>query len=126
MPSKPPSRCRCGRRVKKNSKCEACLAAHYRRDDANRGNSNSRGYERRGGHQTFRDGVLWMCRGGCVIEGCGNIATVADHYPMSRRELVAAGLDPNDPIYGRGLCTFHHNQHTGQTEGAGNLHRDRG
>lgn len=119
VPNKPPSRCRCGRRVKRYGKCEACLAAHRRRDDANRGNSHSRGYG--GDHQTFREGVLWNCRGQCVIPGCGEIATVADHYPRSRRELVAAGEDPNDPRFGRGLCKHHHDQHTGETEGRDNL-----
>jgi 5-methylcytosine-specific restriction protein A len=40
----------------------------------------------------------------CVL--CGvRLASVADHYPMERRELVASGLDPNDPRHGRGLCT---------------------
>ena len=31
-------------------------------------------------------------------------ATVADHWPLTRRELVAAGLDPDHPARGRGLC----------------------
>lgn len=39
----------------------------------------------------------------CVL--CGKApSVVADHWPLSRRELVARGLDPNDPRYGRGLC----------------------
>lgn len=54
------------------------------------------------GHRTFRrqvltrDPICVLCR--------TNRATVADHHPHSRRELEAAGLNPNDPRYGRGLC----------------------
>ncbi|MEU6709988.1 hypothetical protein ABZ897_00800 [Nonomuraea sp. NPDC046802] len=39
-------------------------------------------------------------------------STVADHHPLSRRELVARGLDPDDPQYGRGLCTSCHGKET--------------
>ena len=57
----------------------------------------------------------------CVL--CGAIATVADHYPTSRRDLVAQGLDPNDPTRGRGLCAPCHNKHTANTQGgAANFH----
>jgi hypothetical protein len=48
---------------------------------------------------------------------CGRHATHADHYPLSRRQQIAAGLDPNDPCNGRPLCEHHHNQHTGRTQG---------
>lgn len=39
-------------------------------------------------------------------------ATVADHYPDERRDLVAAGLDPDDPARGRGLCKACHDRRT--------------
>jgi len=31
-------------------------------------------------------------------------SVVADHWPLDQRQLIAAGLDPNDPVHGRGLC----------------------
>jgi 5-methylcytosine-specific restriction protein A len=39
-------------------------------------------------------------------------ATVADHYPHSRKELIELGLNPNDPQYGRGLDKQCHDQET--------------
>ena len=50
---------------------------------------------------------------------CTHWSTVADHHPKSRRDLVALGLDPNDPKYGRGLCTPCHNHHTATTQQGG-------
>jgi 5-methylcytosine-specific restriction protein A len=47
----------------------------------------------------------------CVLCGAA-LATVADHWPRSRRQLVAAGLDADDPQYGRGLCASCHGTET--------------
>lgn len=69
-------------------------------------------------HQGFRTSVLRRDRI-CVIPGCTKRSTVADHHPRTRRELVALNLDPNDPQYGRGLCTHHHNTHTARTSPGG-------
>jgi 5-methylcytosine-specific restriction protein A len=44
---------------------------------------------------------------------------VADHYPLSRRELVAQGLDADDSQYGRGLCHRHHSQETARLQPGG-------
>jgi hypothetical protein len=55
----------------------------------------------------------WTC------QLCGGPATVADHFPLSRRDLVARGMDPNDPIHGRALRVDCHNQQTGLREGSG-------
>lgn len=46
-------------------------------------------------------------------------ATVADHYPRSRRELVERGLDPDDPQHGRGLCSSCHGRATAQHQPGG-------
>ena len=43
---------------------------------------------------------------------CNDIATVADHWPTSRRDLIAKGKDPNDPNHGRGLCASCHGRET--------------
>ena len=87
---------------------------HAAKAERVRGNSTQRGYGSR--HETsFRAEVLrrtpW-----CL---CGKRANVADHYPRTRRQLVALGLDPNDPQYGRGLCESCHNRHTGLTSPGG-------
>ncbi|AGL13864.1 hypothetical protein [Actinoplanes sp. N902-109] len=41
-----------------------------------------------------------------------NASTVADHYPLSRRELADRGLNPDDPTAGRGLCKRCHDKST--------------
>jgi len=38
----------------------------------------------------------------------------ADHWPLSKRELVERGLDHNDPTRGRGLCGLCHASATAQ------------
>ena len=80
--------------------CGDCDRARERVVDERRGTAAQRGYGSRG-HRRFRRLVLARDPI-CVL--CGSIATEADHWPMSRRDLVAAGLDPNDPVRGRGLC----------------------
>lgn len=69
-------------------------------------------------HRAFRTAVLTRDQV-CVITGCDEPATVADHHPLKRRELAARGMDPNDPRHGRGLCARHHNQHTARTAPGG-------
>ncbi|MDH6126754.1 holin [Kitasatospora sp. GP82] len=49
-----------------------------------------------------------------------------DHYPLSRRELVAAGRDPNDPQHGRGLCASCHSVETARHQPGGWAGRDGG
>lgn len=67
-------------------------------------------YKTRGHRIGFREAVLRRDPI-CVI--CGVVQSeVADHYPLSRIELIEAGLDPNDPQYGRGLCARDHNRET--------------
>lgn len=46
-------------------------------------------------------------------------STVADHYPLSRRDLIASGLDPNDPAAGRGLCSSCHSRYTTEAQPGG-------
>jgi len=70
------------------------------------------------GHRRFRNAVLTRDPV-CVIPGCVQWATVADHYPHTRTELIELGLNPNDPQYGRGLCAQHHNEHTANTSPGG-------
>jgi 5-methylcytosine-specific restriction protein A len=111
MPHSPPSPCtRCGQPVVRSGKCQKHLDQYERR----RGSATDRGYGRRH-RDTFRPGVLAQNNGMCVWPECTARASVADHYPRTRRELVAAGLDPDDPRHGRPLCAPHHNAWTAST-----------
>lgn len=65
------------------------------------------------GHRRFRNTVLERDPI-CVVCELAQ-STVADHYPLSRRELVDQGLDPNEPTAGRGLCAHCHNVETANT-----------
>ena len=89
-----------------NSRCEDCRLAYARQLDKRR--DTNRGYASPG-HRRFRRQVLDRDPL-CVL--CGDVATIADHFPKSRRELIDAGLDPNDPKRGRGLCKSCHDRET--------------
>lgn len=62
------------------------------------------------GHRRFREGVL--ARNPICVLCLKMRATVADHHPKSRRELVRLGLNPDDPQHGRGLCKRCHDRET--------------
>ena len=68
-------------------------------------------------HRAFRAAVLQ--RDPVCVECRNQQSTVADHYPLTRRELVARRLDPNNPAAGRGLCATCHNRHTAATSPGG-------
>lgn len=102
--------------ISAGSKCDACAKAAARRHDKARGSSTERGYTGRG-HKRFRAGVLERDPI-CVL--CRQAwANVADHYPLSRKELVTQGLDPNDPAHGRGLCKPCHDRSTAEHQPGG-------
>lgn len=103
-------------------------AQHRAEAEQARGTARQRGYGR--GHETrFRPGVLArdpVCTcGGCPScqpaagRPCAAPSVHADHYPRSRRELAAAGLDPNDPRHGRGLCGPCHSSETARHQPGG-------
>lgn len=59
----------------------------------------------------------------CVY--CGRLSAVPDHWPVSRRQLVADGvLDPDADQYLRPLCKACHDRETGRNQ-PGGWHRDR-
>lgn len=94
------------------SRCPDCAG----RADRRRGTAAQRGYGG-AGHDRFRRGVLDK-HPTCVL--CRTRRSVhADHHPRSRRELIAAGLDPNDPAYGRGLCPPCHSTETARHQPGG-------
>jgi len=88
-----------------SGRCRDCAAAA----DRARGSATQRGYKTPG-HAAFRAAVL--NRDPTCVRCKAAPSTVADHYPISRRDLVAAGLDPNDPARGRGLCASCHGSET--------------
>ncbi|MET9729702.1 holin [Streptomyces sp. NPDC006458] len=102
-------------------RCADCRAAADRR----RGTSTQRGYGAR--HRSrFRDAVLARdpaCV--CTITShghdspCGQPSRHADHHPLSRRDLVARGQDPDDPQHGRGLCHRCHSAETAEHQPGG-------
>ncbi|MFD9124937.1 holin [Kitasatospora sp. NPDC059571] len=89
---------------------------HRREADARRGTARQRGYGR-AHEQRFRAGVLARDPV-CVL--CSQAPSLhADHHPLSRRELVEAGHDPDDPRHGRGLCPSCHSSETARHQPGG-------
>uniref|UniRef100_A0AAU8GP67 HNH endonuclease n=1 Tax=Mycobacterium Phage BigBubba TaxID=3158890 RepID=A0AAU8GP67_9CAUD len=108
MPRSAPKPCtKCGAKATRRGLC----ARHDRQGDSHRGSARDRGYDSE--HETeFRAAVL----AAQPICPCGQPSTVADHYPLSRRELIRQRLNPNDPRHGRALCATCHNTHTARTQ----------
>ncbi|TXS35732.1 holin [Streptomyces sp. or43] len=98
---------------------------HRREAERKRGTAQQRGYG--GQHRTrFRPAVLARdpnCACTDPSHGhavpCGQPSVHADHWPRSRRELTAQGLDPNDPQHGRGLCPPCHSSETAANQPGG-------
>lgn len=89
---------------------------HRRLDDKARGTATDRGYNSVG-HRRFRRAVLQ--RDPICVVCSAAASTVADHHPVSRRDLLASGLDPNAPERGRGLCVTCHNRATSVNQPGG-------
>ena len=109
----------CPEYTDRGGRCDGCRTEAEQR----RGSATQRGYGT--AHRTrFRTAVLARDPH-CVCtdtshghsDPCGQTSRHADHWPMSRRELVAAGLDPNGPQHGRGLCHSCHSKETARTPG---------
>lgn len=94
--------------------CATHRAQQRAHSDNKRGTARQRGYDEDHAEK-FRAVVLNRDDWTCVL--CGADATDADHYPQTRRELLAAGLNPNDPRYGRSLCHQCHSAHTARSSG---------
>jgi 5-methylcytosine-specific restriction enzyme A len=111
---KPPRPCsRCRQATFRGGLCRPHYLQKEQHRNLRRGSAAQRGYDQ-DHRELFRAPVLerdlW-----CVV--CDDApATVADHYPLSRKELVAQGLDPNDPEHGRGLCKPCHDSYSGSTK----------
>ena len=89
---------------------------HRNQDDPARGTATQRGYTSRA-HRAFRHAVPQRDPI-CVI--CHTApSTHADHWPTPRRDLIAQGLNPNNPKYGRGLCASCNSIQTTQRQPGG-------
>lgn len=89
---------------------------HRKEADKARGTATQRGYNTKG-HQAFRTAVL--TRDPICVACHQRPSTVADHWPRSRAELIKAGLNPNDPQYGRGLDKQCHDRETANHQPGG-------
>lgn len=110
----------CGTLHQGTGRCPACRADadRKRRPDGNPYTSP--------GHQSFREQVLatnprCVCPGDCGHHQgwCGAVATIADHWPHERVDLIDMGLNPDDPKYGRGVCKPCHDRKTARTKAGG-------
>lgn len=97
-------------------RCSGCKRAAEQR----RGTARQRGYDRRH-ERTFREQVLTrdplcVCTDTSHGHGpqCLAPSVHADHHPTPLRDLVALGLPPYHPRYGRGLCHSCHSRTTPQ------------
>ncbi|GGP98322.1 5-methylcytosine-specific restriction protein A [Actinomadura coerulea] len=96
----------------RGGRCEDCK----HEADQRRGSSSERGYGRRH-RERFRTRVLAKHP---VCQVCRQApATEADHHPIDRRTLELRGLDPDDPVYGRGLCKPCHSRETAKHQPGG-------
>lgn len=100
----------------RGGRCTSCRA----QAEQQRGQASQRGYGKQH-RDRFRAVVLardpWCVL--CLKQGVHTASTVADHWPKSRRELEAEGLDPDAPEHGRGLCVTHHAQETARLQPGG-------
>ena len=108
----------------KASRCTTHATADRKRrqrsTDAQRPNARARGYDK-DHERLFRLPVLM--RDPICVECKQAPSLHADHWPIARAELVRAGLNPNDPRHGRGLCASCHASHTARSDGGyGNPH----
>lgn len=120
MPTRPQQPCKtpgCNNPARhRRPTCADCRTRANRDLRQRRGHSTTQGYGRAHREQ-FRTGVLERDRL-CVL--CRRREAVeADHYPLDRKTLVAMGLDPNNPEYGRGLCKPCHSSESARHQPGG-------
>lgn len=131
MPVRPPAPCTyvgyppCPTLVRGGGRCPDHRTQARRDSDKARGNPAQRGYGK-AHRERFRAGVLRAdpyCT--CTADHCStrhpaggpcpHPSTEADHWPISKRELILKGLDSNDPRYGVGRCQGCHASLTART-----------
>lgn len=116
MPTRPPRHCTTsgcpGAAASPSGKCPNCQGRARR----SRPSSTAQGYgtEHR---DRFRAGVLE--RDPICVLCHAAPSRHADHWPLSKRELRARGMDEHDPRYGRGLCASCHSSETAKHQPGG-------
>lgn len=102
----------CPELTEKGSKCDDHRKIDRARQDARRPSAGDRGYGtawRKVRRIFLNDNPI------CVL--CGADSKVPDHYPKTRRELVAEGVsNPDDSKYLRPLCISCHNSETAKAQ----------
>lgn len=95
---------------------------HKRTAERQRGSAAERGYG--GAAWTIARRTVLMRDPICVV--CKHaFATVADHWPVSRRDLVAQGVrNPDSPRHLRALCASCHGKETAREQPGGWNQRD--
>ena len=94
--------------------CPTCSTDHQARD-RERGSAASRGYDAK---WRKRRAQYLKYHPVCVL--CDQAAEVADHWPLSRRELLAQGAEhPDSDEHLRPLCKRHHDQETAKNQPGG-------
>lgn len=115
MPSRAPRRCTtagcAGTPVPPSAKCEQCQGRARPRVSATAQGYGAEHRERFRAAVLARDPVCVLCKRAPSVH--------ADHWPRSKKELRAAGLDDHHPAYGRGLCAPCHSTETAQHQPAG-------
>lgn len=118
MPTRPHNPCStpgCVSRAPTGGRCETCRSRRRTIMDAQRGTSTERGYDAawRATRLDYLTRHPW-----CRL--CGHVATVADHHPTSRRDLVTAGVpDPDTDHRLRPLCDRCHRTETARNQPGG-------
>jgi 5-methylcytosine-specific restriction protein A len=98
----------CGKPTTPGPTCDDCRSA----SPANERPYDSAKWKRRAHRFLMRH--RWCAL--CSKEGLSTQATVADHYPETRKELLARGVDdPDRDEYLRPLCVTHHATHGRKT-----------
>jgi 5-methylcytosine-specific restriction protein A len=92
-------------------RCPTCTT----RSEQRRGSAAQRGYDAR---WRAKRAAYLRRHPTCVLDGA--IATVADHHPLSRRDLVAQGVpDPDADHRLRALCAGCHGKATAELQPGG-------
>lgn len=96
--------------------------AHKRAAEQQRGSAAERGYSGAAWSQARR--IVLRRDPICVL--CGRaFSTIADHWPVSRKDLLAQGVrDPDAPHRLRGLCASCHGKETAREQPGGWNRRD--
>lgn len=128
LPARPPTPCTAPGcpELTDGGPCEWHARARRRQSDRQRGTTTERGYAGRrwvaARTATLLRDLICTCTANHPNHGpyCPSPSTIADHYPKTRRQLLAEGVaDPDHPRYLRGLCKPCHDRHTAATSPGG-------